>query len=73
MVLGGLGNIWGSIVATVVIYVLPEALREYADLRMLLYAIILIVVMLVTNNPTIWNFFARVHQQLRERKGGQVE
>ncbi len=73
VVLGGLGNIWGSIVATVVIYVLPEALREYADLRMLLYAIILIVVMLVTNNPTIWNFFARVHQQLRERKGGQVE
>ena len=67
VVLGGLGNIWGSIVATVVIYVLPEALREYADLRMLLYAIILIVVMLVTNNPTIWNFFARVHQQLRER------
>ena len=73
VVLGGLGNICGSIVATVVIYVLPEALREYADLRMLLYAIILIVVMLVTNNPTIWNFFARVHQQLRERKGGQVE
>ena len=55
VVLGGLGNIWGSIVATVVLYVLPEALREYSEYRMLLYAIILILVMLVTNNPTLHN------------------
>ena len=53
VVLGGLGNMWGSIIATVVIYVLPEALREYADLRMLLYAIILILVMLATHNPQL--------------------
>ena len=32
---------------------LPELLREYADYRMLVYAIVLIVVMLVTNNPKI--------------------
>ena len=35
VVLGGLGNIWGSIVATVVLYVLPEALRQFSDYRML--------------------------------------
>ena len=46
VVLGGLGNIWGSIIATVVLYVLPEALREFTDLRMLVYAIVLILVML---------------------------
>ena len=52
VVLGGLGNIWGSIVATVVLYVLPEALRQFADYRMLVYAIVLILVMLATNNPS---------------------
>ncbi len=53
VVLGGLGNIWGSIVATVVLYILPEALREFRDYRMLLYAIVLILVMLVTNSPQV--------------------
>ena len=55
VVLGGLGNIWGSIIATVVLYVLPEALRGFASYRMLIYAIVLIVVMLTTNNPLIKN------------------
>jgi branched-chain amino acid transport system permease protein len=53
VVLGGLGNIWGSIVATVVLYVLPEALRQFSDYRMLVYAIVLILVMLATNNPQV--------------------
>lgn len=50
VVLGGMGNIPGSIIATTVLYMLPELLREFADYRMLLYAIILILVMLITNN-----------------------
>ena len=49
VVLGGLGNIWGSIIATVVLYILPEALRSFATYRMLIYAIVLILVMLATN------------------------
>ncbi|MBR6209433.1 MAG: branched-chain amino acid ABC transporter permease [Oscillospiraceae bacterium] len=51
VVLGGLGNIWGSIIATVVLYILPEALRGFATYRMLIYAIVLILVMLTTNSP----------------------
>ena len=66
VVLGGLGKIWGSIVATVVLYVLPEALRQYADYRMLLYAIILILVMLLTNNPTLRSAIST----LKEKIGG---
>ncbi len=50
VVLGGLGNIWGSIVATVVLYILPEALRAFSNYRMLIYAVVLILVMLATNN-----------------------
>ena len=73
VVLGGLGRMWGSVLATVVLYVLPEALRQYADYRMLLYAIILILVMLATNNPTIRGFFLQLRQRARERKGGQAQ
>ena len=53
VVLGGQGNMLGSIIAAAVLTILPEALREYSDYRMLVYAILLIVMMLATNNPTI--------------------
>ncbi len=53
VVLGGMGNIRGSIIAATVLTILPEALRAMNDYRMLIYAIVLILVMLVTNNPTL--------------------
>ena len=53
VVLGGLGNIWGSIVAATVLTILPEALRGFEDYRMLVYAIVLILVMLATNNSRL--------------------
>ncbi len=52
VVLGGLGNMFGSIIAAAALTALPEALRGFDDYRMLTYAIILILVMLVTHNPT---------------------
>ena len=51
VVLGGMGNIPGTIIATTLLYMLPELLRQFADYRMLIYAIVLIVVMLATNSP----------------------
>jgi branched-chain amino acid transport system permease protein len=55
VVLGGMGNIRGSIIAAAVLTVLPELLRQFSDYRMLVYAIVLILVMLITNNDTIRN------------------
>ena len=49
VVLGGLGNITGSIISATLLTILPEALRGFATYRMLVYAIVLIVVMLFTN------------------------
>ena len=60
VVLGGLGRIWGSVVAAIILYVLPEALREFADYRMLVYAIVLILVMLATNSPKIRNLMVKI-------------
>lgn len=58
VVLGGLGNIQGTILAASILYVLPELLRAFSDYRMLVYAIVLIVVMITTNNKKIRQFFA---------------
>lgn len=69
VVLGGIGNITGSIVAATVLYVLPEKLRAFADYRMLVYAVVLIAVMLLTNNQTIKNFLVSFREKGHEKSG----
>ncbi len=53
VVLGGMGNILGSVISATVLYVLPEAMRGLADYRMILYAVVLILVMLCTWSPKV--------------------
>ena len=64
VVLGGLGNMNGTLIATVVLFLLPELLRSLQNYRMLIYAVILIVIMLVTNNE----FVKTRLQSLRKRR-----
>ena len=68
VVLGGMGNIVGSIVATTILYMLPEILREFADYRMLLYAIVLIIVMIATNSEKAIQFRDSVMAKLSSKK-----
>ena len=51
VVLGGIGNIGGSILAAIALTLLPELLRGLNDYRMLMYAIVLIVMMLFNSSP----------------------
>lgn len=51
VVLGGIGNIRGSIIAAVVLTLLPELLRGLSDYRMLIYAVVLILMMLFNWAP----------------------
>ena len=53
VVLGGMGNVLGSVISATVLYILPEAMRGLYDLRMILYAIVLILVMLFTWSPKV--------------------
>lgn len=73
VVLGGLGNIWGSLVAAAALTILPEALRGMDDLRMLIYSIVLILVMLATNAPSMKAFFSRVQAAFgkKSHEGGK--
>ena len=73
VVLGGQGRMWGSIIAAAALTVLPELLREFADYRMLVYAIVLILVMLATNNPTLKNFFVGLIGKIKKSEKGAAE
>ena len=51
VVLGGIGNIRGSVIAAVILTLLPELLRFLSDYRMLIYAVVLIVTMILVWSP----------------------
>ena len=68
VVLGGLGNMRGSIVAAVALTILPEALRQFSDYRMLVYAVVLILVMIVSNNDAIKGAVGRLKARLTSRE-----
>lgn len=51
VVLGGIGNIRGSIISAIILTLLPELLRGLSDYRMLIYAIVLIAMMLFNWSP----------------------
>lgn len=73
VVLGGMGNIKGSIIAAVILTALPEVLRGAADYRMLLYSIVLIALMLFNNSPIKRAFMDRrnMRQAGRLQKEGE--
>ena len=73
VVLGGLGNIWGSIIAAALLTVLPELLRalNFNDYRMLVYAILLIALMLFNNSGAKEKFLGWL--ALRKEAKGQKQ
>ena len=73
VVLGGIGNMRGSIIAAVILTLLPELLRGLSDYRMLIYAIVLILMMLFNWAPKSieWrekHSFRRLTAKRRQRR-----
>lgn len=71
VVLGGIGNIRGSIISAVILTLLPELLRGMNDYRMLIYSIVLIVIMLFNWSPKLVNL--RKKYSLKGLFGGKVK
>jgi branched-chain amino acid transport system permease protein len=65
VVLGGMGNILGCILAAIVLTILPEALRFFSEFRMVLYSLILILLMLARSKGIFKNL--KIH---RVKKNG---
>ena len=72
VVLGGIGNIRGSMIAAVVLTALPELLRGFSNYRMLIYAIVLIAMMLFTSAPSAIAFRERLVERFRGHKHKEV-
>ncbi|WP_026506905.1 branched-chain amino acid ABC transporter permease [Butyrivibrio sp. MC2013] len=60
VVLGGIGNIRGSVIAAGILYMLPEMLRGLNAYRMLIYSIVLIAMMLFNWAPGARKWRSRV-------------
>ncbi|MCC6103032.1 MAG: branched-chain amino acid ABC transporter permease [Olegusella sp.] len=72
VVLGGIGSIRGGIIAAAVLTVLPEALRFLSTYRMLIYSIVLIAAMLITNTPQARNVLRNIRLRLKGSRGQRL-
>ena len=46
VILGGMGSTYGVIFAAIILTILPEALREFSEYRMIIYSLLLIILMI---------------------------
>ena len=67
VVLGGIGNMRGSIIAAIVLTLLPELLRGLSDYRMLIYAIVLIIMMLLNWAPKALEWRERLTAKMKDK------
>lgn len=78
VVLGGIGSVRGSVIAAVVLTLIPELLREtIGNYRMLFYAVILIAMMLITSNENIkaklTAYFGKLKGLIVKEKKGEIK
>ena len=66
VVLGGMGNIKGSIIAAIVLTLLPEVLRGMDDYRMLMYSIVLIAMMIINNSAAKQKILSKFKKTAKE-------
>ena len=65
VVMGGIGNVLGSVISATALTILPEKLRFLQNYRMLIYAVVLILVMVLGNNPTLKSWFRSLFGRFR--------
>ena len=69
VVLGGMGSIPGSIIAAIILTVLPELLRGFSQYRMFIYSIVLIIMMLFNRAPAFVMWRQRFAMKFKGAKG----
>ena len=69
VILGGLGNVFGSFVGATVLTILPEALRGFSEYRQLVFGALLVVLMLVRSDGLFGSVnFKYIRQRLSLEK-----
>ena len=71
VVLGGMGSLTGSVIAAIVLTILPEALRDFASARMLIYSVLLIIMMIFrpsglmgTREFSLWGLITQIKSRV---------
>ena len=75
VVLGGMGSMLGSVLSAGVLTILPEALRSFADYRMVLYSLVLILMMIFRPGGLLGNYdfsLSRILEKLMNLGGGKA-
>jgi branched-chain amino acid transport system permease protein len=67
VILGGLRSFWGPVIGAVFIEVLSELLREYGEIRMVLFALLVIVIMRVYRDGIMGMLQSSYKRYLRPR------
>ena len=57
----------GTVIATTVLVMLPEMLRFLSSYRMLVYAIVLIVMMIITNNEKVLSATESFRRKMKKK------
>ena len=71
-IMGGLGNLMGSVLGGISLTVLPEILRPLMDVRQIVYGVLLIIMMLVRPQGILGGFnLKHIRQQMSVRFGGE--
>ena len=72
VVLGGMGSMLGSILSASVLTILPEALRSFADYRMVIYSLVLVFMMIFRPGGLLGSYdfsLSRIIEKVMNRKG----
>ena len=72
VVLGGMGSMLGSILSAGVLTILPEALRSFADYRMVIYSLVLVFMMIFRPGGLLGSYdfsLSRIIEKVMNRKG----
>jgi branched-chain amino acid transport system permease protein len=72
IILGGLGSIVGSVLGAIVLTILPEALRGFAEYRMVIYSLLLIVLMITRPQGLLGKSAAFKRWRARRRAKGAL-
>ena len=72
VVLGGMGSMLGSTISATVLTILPEALRAFADYRMVAYAIVLVLVMIFRPQGLLGAYDFSLSRWIENVMGGRL-
>jgi len=66
---GGMMNVWGAVIGSVIMTILPESLRFFHDYDILMYGLVLLVIMMFTPDGIV-GLAQRTYRSLKSKTAG---